>query len=245
MRRVEISVRMESARLYVISLATRNARRAQIAARLKELGLDAILIDAVDGREGLGDHAADVDRAAANAQQGRPLTDGELACALSHRAVYRDFLASDAQWAVVLEDDALIGAEFVAYLQSGAYARAPMTLLHHSNARVFGARPLMEGVVAHDLAMSPFMAVGYALNRNCAAALDRAQTPVQRLADWPLDLSDLGAVAVTPQIVGHPPMGAGSALAAGRAKPKPPMGRMLSPSYLRRKWRKLRARKIS
>ena len=232
--------------LYVISLPKDNPRRAQIAGALDNLGLTAQFIDAVDGRNGLPTQwEAHVDRAGTKAFSGRVLSDAEYACALSHRIAYAEFLASGAKWAVVLEDDALIDENFVRFLREGAYRAAPMLLLHHANARVYAGAPILPGYDALPLAMSPFMAAAYSVDRNAAQALLQALTPVRSTADWPLDLSALGACAIDPQVVGHPPMGTGSNLAQTRGTNARGVAHYLSWTYLRRKWRKLRSRRIS
>lgn len=235
---------MMDATIYVISLAKRNPRRAAIAARLSELCLNAVIWDAVDGRDGLGD-TAEIDRDGTLAFCGRVLSDAEYACALSHRAVYRDFLSSDADYAIVLEDDALLDDKFTAFVTERHYRKAPMLLLHHRNARVYGACDAIADHRLHPLAMSPFMAAAYSVNRASATALNNALTPVRSTADWPLDLSDLGAMAVVPEIAGHPPMGQGSDLAQSRGAAHRRWSHVLSAAYLRRKWRKMLSRKIS
>ena len=241
---------MQDLRIFVISLADDNPRRGQIGARLTELGLRFELVDAVDGRRGLSDaDAAEIDREASVKIAQRQLLDGEFAAALSHRRVYERFLASDVQWALVFEDDAILDDRLVRFVESGGYRAAPLLLLHHLNARVLGEGAIVAGCEskAFELAVSPFRAAAYTLNRSVATKLVAAQTPVRNIADWPLDISQVGARALVPEIVGHPVVNeANSALEASRIKKRVrSFWDLVNLAYIRRKWRKLRAKKVS
>lgn len=227
----------------VVSLRSGVARRATIGAALDALGIEHAFVDAVDARDGL-DAASEarIDRRA------HPwLSDAEFACALSHRYALERFLDGDASHALVLEDDALPGEGLAPFLAGAHYRHAPLMLLHHSRARVFGERrPLFDKVVARPLAIGCTAAVAYTVDRAAARALIAANTPVRQVADWPMDIAELGACVIEPMLVGHPPRVPGqSTLAAERiSRPADPM-RFLSRRYLVRRWRKLRSTRIS
>lgn len=106
--------------VYVIAFADATERRKIMRERLNHLDLahldlapldlDCIFIDAVDGRA-----MSEAERAALlNPQRRhwlpREISPGALGCSLSHIASWRQFLASDAECALILEDD----AEFLA-----------------------------------------------------------------------------------------------------------------------------------
>ncbi|SPF77833.1 glycosyltransferase family 25 protein [Pseudoprimorskyibacter insulae] len=245
----------DDVRLYVLSLKDRNPRRASIAADLAALNLEAlgvtvILFDAVDGRDGFPKRfEAMLDRDGAAQIERRALSNGEFACALGHRLMAEDFLASGSDWAIILEDDAIIDDRLHRFIAAQGYKAAPMLMLHHLNARVMGngiAVPGADGA-AYRLAMSAFMTVGYTMGRGFAKALIASQTPVRHKADWPLDLSDHGAFAIVPEVVGHPPHAVTpSSLEATRGKAaRRPISSLFSLTYLKRKWRKARSRKVS
>lgn len=234
--------------IYVISLADRNPRRAPIEARLAALNLSAQIVDAIDGRGGLPSVWEDhVDRIGAAKRMQRPMSDAELACALSHRMVQDRFLSTDAAHALILEDDVILDDRLPRFLESGGAQDAPITLLHHLNARVMGRAKSVAGFPAYRLALTPFRAAAYTVNRSAAQALITAQSPVRAVADWPLDLPDLCALALVPEIVGHPPADPRtSALEGARVKRRSrAIADLLTPAYLRRKWRKARSRKVS
>ena len=60
---------------------------------------------AADGRHGMPEGDYDYDEAAAIIRHDRPLNTGEIGCYLSHIKALRMFLAGEAAYAVVLEDD--------------------------------------------------------------------------------------------------------------------------------------------
>ena len=60
---------------------------------------------AVDGRHGMPEGDYDYDEAAAIIRHDRPLNTGEIGCYLSHIKAFRMFLAGEAAYAVVLDDD--------------------------------------------------------------------------------------------------------------------------------------------
>ncbi|MDF1729778.1 MAG: glycosyltransferase family 25 protein, partial [Sulfitobacter sp.] len=97
---------MEFPPIYILSLEGAQ-RFAALAEALEARGLAYEVIWGIDGRTRLPqEHEHRVDRTGAEARMGRPMTDGEFACALSHRKIYERIAAGDAPSAIVLEDDA-------------------------------------------------------------------------------------------------------------------------------------------
>jgi glycosyl transferase, family 25 len=93
--------------VYVINLARSPERRAWMEAELARVGVEGIFVRAVDGRR-FGERCA---------RNARPtLSKAEAALILSHRKAWRTFLASGADYAVVLEDDVHLGRDFKATL---------------------------------------------------------------------------------------------------------------------------------
>ena len=88
--------------------------RRQLAA----LGLDFAFVEGVDGRGfDVAAHPA-YDAPRRRRAFGRDMTGGELGCLLSHRSVYEAMVAEDLDPVLVLEDDAVLGADFPAVLAS-------------------------------------------------------------------------------------------------------------------------------
>jgi glycosyl transferase family 25 len=95
---------MQTVPIYVINLERSPDRWELVQEDFAKLGLTPLRIDAVDGMTldfpalSAGNQSAD----------GRKLHEGEIACAMSHRKALETFLASDAEAAVILEDDGVL-----------------------------------------------------------------------------------------------------------------------------------------
>lgn len=193
--------------IFVISLGDAEARRTPLIDALNSLNLEWELFEAVDGRKGLSAAWEGlIDREGAAKAKGRPLTNGEFGCALSHRGIYELILRRGLEGAIVLEDDALIGPAFERFVREGLYSCAPLVMLDHSHARVsfFRHRALSVGKL-RPLTLQSYLTTGYSVSASAAADLLSAATPVRMTADWPGDIVRLGAAVIVPPIVNHPP----------------------------------------
>lgn len=228
--------------LFVLTMPGDEVRRAPLLDWLAAHGIACELVIGVDGRGGLAaDWEASIDRPAAARRLGRPMGDTEFACALSHQEIYRMVQDRGLAGAVVLEDDALPTEAFAGFLADRLYLSAPMILLDHSNTRVRrgGAHQIAPGLTTHKLALSPFLTTAYSVSAEAAAELRDRSLPLSFSADWPCDIRDLGAVALMPRPVGHPPPQSGqSHIDCDRSPRRQRRGRFLSPAYWRRWWRK-------
>ena len=245
----------------VISLASDSDRRASLLPSLSRLGLTAHVIEGVDGRAGLPHWAeAQVDRAAAAVRVGRPLTDGELACTLSHRRAWQHVCETGAPGALIFEDDAIPTDRLAGLLAAGGHRAADLVQFDHQDARIWRAwaraapaRNLGHGLRLVAVASNASLANGYAVSARGAAHLLAAATPVSGLADWPCDTTALGALIALPSVVHHPPADRAQshletrrrALVEARPVGAGPFRRRLSAEYWQRWWFKRRTRKIS
>jgi len=93
---------------WVINLDRAPERLARITTQLQRLGLDFQRIAAVDARALTPAQHAALDEAAYRSKHGMTPVLGELGCYLSHVEAMHRFLASDANFALVLEDDVLL-----------------------------------------------------------------------------------------------------------------------------------------
>ncbi len=236
--------------IFVVSLADADARRAEISAAMETLGLSVRFLDAVDGRAGLDPSLETmIDREAPFQRLGRTMTDGEFACALSHRSAWQKVVDDKHDHALILEDDAIPGDGLLRFLEAKGYRAAPLVLLYHSNARALGpGTEIAPGFVARPLAVSCFGSVAYTVSRRGAEWLLARSDPIGSPADWPGDISQIGAVALVPQPISHPPedeAGQSTLAATGRHRARAPFTRVFSPAYVRRTWRKMRSERIS
>lgn len=211
--------------ILVVSLASNNDRRCQITAQLTKAGLNFSLIDAVDGRNGLATEWEDkIDRPGTLAKYGYGMSDGEYGCSLSHLIVYRKILEEGLPGAVVLEDDALLTPQFTEFYWKVAYLGCDLTQLFAYSVRIWrwpGHETGVGDARSYKLAENPFSTVAYCVSRNAAEYLLSSNTPVRSRADWPADLTRIGARVTIPSLVGHPPASASqSQIAAGRKDPR-------------------------
>lgn len=100
--------------VYVINLARRPDRRAFMQQQADRLGLAFDYIDAVDARTDAPDFAEIEVRAGLHGRISR----GDLACTLSHRKFWRQFLETGEPYAVVLEDDAILADDCAQFFAS-------------------------------------------------------------------------------------------------------------------------------
>ena len=107
--------------VYVINLERNEPRRTFILEHLRSHGIVPTIYPAVDGRrldlvtvgrDGTYSEALAVEKFS------RPLSPAEIGCAMSHLGVYREIVASGAEMAVVLEDDAMLAPDFAAGLDA-------------------------------------------------------------------------------------------------------------------------------
>lgn len=236
--------------IFVITLDDCTDRQATIAKSLGALGLSFEFVPAVDGRQGLPQDALDlVDKAAGHTKLGRPMSDAECAASLSHASVYARIAEDGLGHALIFEDDAIITQGVGRFIETQGYLVADMVILYHSNARVMkqSGQVLFDNVCARPLAVPCFGAVAYSVSGQGAAWLLDKALPVASPVDWPADITDIGAVALDPGIVDHPPEAPGqSTLSPGRrTKGEKRLGRFFDPAYCRRAWRKAHSERIS
>jgi glycosyl transferase family 25 len=152
-------------------------RKAAITKNFHHLGLEPHFSPAI-----MGDELSPGELAKLAGDHGL-LTKGEIGCALSHLKIYRDFLATDAPYWFVFEDDIQLTKEFVrdlpricAFMDA---RRGPCALLLkkiHGHARV--VHEVHQGYhILHSLAGST--AYAYVINRRAAENVLQAQTPVK------------------------------------------------------------------
>src|SRR5262245_6279455 len=116
---------MERQRLqtWVINLDRAPERLQRIGTQLDRLGIAWQRLPAVDARALSPAQRAQLDEPAYRRLHGKDPVLGEVGCYLSHLEVMRRFLAGDAEFALVFEDDALLRDSLPAVL-AGLQAHA-------------------------------------------------------------------------------------------------------------------------
>lgn len=238
--------------IYILSLKSL-ARFAPLTAALEARGLTYEVIWGIDGRAGLpAAHEVRIDRAGAAARMGRPMSDGEFACALSHRKIYALIAAGSAPSAIVLEDDADPSLSFFDLGPALVGPPCGLLLFDHKNTYVTprDRLDLPGGLCAYRVVLPPFLATGYMISREVAAHLAFRDGPVVQPSDWPDAILQFDSYACDPRVVTQRPRSlASSTLEAGRRKQghrrRKSLRRVFYKAYWRRWLIKRLARKLA
>ncbi len=158
---------MTGLRTWVINLDRAPERLARVRAQLQQLQLPFTRLAAVDARALTPEQRAALDEPAYRRKHGMSPVPGELGCYLSHVAVMRAFLASDATFALVLEDDVLLKPSLPAVLQglmrhAARFPDSQQILKHAGDVaqdRHLGMHDLVErGLIDIDMGLARFRA---------------------------------------------------------------------------------------
>jgi glycosyl transferase family 25 len=205
-------VAMDGLQTWVINLDRAPERLARISAQLQALGLPYTRLPAVDARALKPEQSAALDDAAYRRKHGMTPVLGELGCYLSHVEAMRLFLATDAAFAMILEDDVLLHDSLPAVLQGlmshpGRWDMVKLSAVHSGTPqRVLQLSP------GHDLAVMLSRCTGssaYLVNRRAAQAYLRQPQgllPMQLPYDHVFDQGwrfGLKVRLVTPTPCGH------------------------------------------
>lgn len=203
----------------VINLAQAEGRRRLMQAQLEQPGMPGYrLVAGVDGRTlADADLPALYDAERTRRDFGRELTRGELGCALGHVAAYRDIVDRALPLALVFEDDAVIGHQFLMVLERLLPLMDPsrpevVLLSHVGRYSAWGGRR----VDRHHALYRPYIAWGghaYLVTLPAARALLAEQQPVHVMPDSWMYFYRKGIADVrglVPYVVGTAPLAAAS-----------------------------------
>jgi glycosyl transferase family 25 len=174
---------------WVVSLERATERRAFVSTVYDDLGVEPVIIDAVDGQQLTDSQLASYSDLRATFSYGRSLSRAEIAIALSHLSICRRMVDEQIEEVVVLEDDVRPTPELLDVL--AARSSFPidfdvMTL--HSLFEWATPTPVDDQVLAGGFrvcryARTPMGAQAYLLRRPGAARLLDVAFPVRLPAD--------------------------------------------------------------
>lgn len=193
--------------LFIISLKDAVERRAPLLRELDAHDITYELWNAVDGRSELApEYERLIDKTETLQNLGRPMSNAEYGCALSHHLVYQAILDRGLNSAIILEDDAIVGEEFFKFLEMYDGQTCELLLLDHERALVSRADRIKINprLTAYRCKIPTLRTTGYAVSRAGAEELVKHSPPVAALADWPVDITQMQAYAIAPRLVGHP-----------------------------------------
>ena len=232
---------MQTTKIYIISLKRIPERRKFMEAQLSALGLEAEFVEAVDGLE--------LSEAAIKANcVNEKITPTEIAAAWSHRNVYQRLIDSEEEYALVLEDDAVLWPNIIPFLELIPKIASDWELIHlcwQSMVRVnpypfrifrnifpfslYNQHKFKLGSPSKEYRLGAvlfpiFQAVAYMVSRQGAHILTRHNTPITSLADHVFANITPGKwLAVSPNLVSYQVIGAGITTRSNYdMKPPPP-----------------------
>lgn len=202
--------------ILVISLKN-SPRRETISKRLTGLGLNFEFFDAIYGKDLSEAQLKKIDFEFYPKNYGakKPLTLGEIGCAISHVNVYEYIVKNNLEETIVLEDDAIVSLYFEEILQS-ALAKAPkrreIIFLDHGKAKVY---PFMRNlperyrlaryrVPSKNSKRSIIRTTGYIITLSGAKKLLKQAYPIRMPSDYLtglLQLNKLNAYGIEPACV--------------------------------------------
>lgn len=188
---------------FVIHLARATQRRAQVEQLLQRLGPDSEIIDAVDGAALSQDQLT----LAYQPNQLAPrypfsLRPGEIGCFLSHRNAWTSLLDSDADAALILEDDVELNGDFDAALSLATQHLAKNGYIQLQTRTCEGEELDHQDSYALILPrITPLRTSGQLVSRSAAESLLTATAPFDRPVDTFLQMhwhTDIHIAVITP-----------------------------------------------
>ena len=181
---------MNRLQTWVINLDRAPERSARIGSQLQRLKLPFTRLAAVDARALTPEQTASLDEAAYRRKHGMTPVLGELGCYLSHVQAMHAFLASPADFALILEDDVLLHDSLPAVLSglmklSDRWDVAKLSAVHSGTPVVYA-----DVAPGHQLAVMLSRCTGssaYILNRHAAQIYARGLLPMSLPYDHVFD----------------------------------------------------------
>lgn len=106
--------------IFLINLDRRPDRLEQVKTQLVQLGLEFQRISAVDGSQLPADYPL-LQKERFLLEQKKPAVIGEIGCAESHRLIWKQMIAQNLPFALVLEDDITLNSKLTEFLNTKAY----------------------------------------------------------------------------------------------------------------------------
>ena len=200
---------MERLHAWVINLDRAPERLLRIRAQLDAIGLPWTRLAAVDARALTPAQRAALDEPAYRRKHGMTPVAGELGCYLSHVQVMAEFLASGADYALVLEDDVQLRSSLVPVLQGLLREATRWDVVKLSAVHSGTPMPYLEVAPGHRLAVMLSRCTGssaYLLNRQAAQSYASGLLPMSLPYDHVFDQGwrfGLKFRLVTPAPCGH------------------------------------------
>lgn len=199
---------------YVINLDFEVDRKAFMAQQLQAAGIP-IPFEIVSAVKGKALEPAVLSKVYDESQtlktQGKPLSLGEVGCALSHLSIYRTMAETDTPVSLVLEDDALLHPDLTKVLQPLGKRIAAETqpvvclLTHLIRYKRSPALPVAPGYSLHPM-VDACCAHGYLINNAAAKEMLQLFSPITYPIDAWKRIAETGRIRIqglNPYVIGH------------------------------------------
>lgn len=181
---------------FIVNLECDSEKRAHIESECRKQEIDFELIKAVDGRL-LTDAelAVKVFRHDLNY-----LTKGEIGCALSHQDIYEKIISQNLDYALILEDDALLSDELKSFMPDFMRkidkSSNKVYLLQKANTVFLNRELKINAKFSFYEAYNAKCTHGYIITNQAARTLRKINTPLIREADHWLSFYQLSYIKV-------------------------------------------------
>jgi glycosyl transferase family 25 len=197
---------------FVINLDSEVERRDFMTQQLEAAVIAFEIVSAVKGKTLDPAYVRTVyDESQTLSVQGKPLSLGEIGCALSHLGIYRHMVDRSLSVSLVLEDDALLHQDLAQVLQPlsehiAAETNPTIYLLTHL-IRYQGRQgvPVTPGYTLHPM-VDACCAHGYLINKAAAQEMLALFEPITYPIDAWKRIAESGRIAIyglNPYVVGH------------------------------------------
>ena len=176
-------------KIYIINLKQSSERRKNIIDQIEKQNIENYeLIEAIDGNklsEEELNHFTFKNKKNLN-PWGPKLTPSQIGCALSHIKVYRKFIKSDYEYALILEDDAIFLKKFNSDLKNFIYKnlKYKKQILLLSELKEFLSDPIDKNEEYEIVNVTnAFFTHSYFINKKAAKSIIEFNYPLKTVAD--------------------------------------------------------------
>jgi glycosyl transferase family 25 len=174
---------------HLINLKRSHERRQKMHDQLQALGIPYKLHEATDGKEEWHNLVQYLNEPAFTANVGRLVLRGEIGCYHSHLSVWKDFLTTDSDAALVMEDDVVFHHDFLEGISAAVamYEHWDLLKLNKARAKQPIAQVLFEKWRLNSY-VGPATGTGaYLIKKDLALRLQERMLPMARPIDHELD----------------------------------------------------------
>jgi glycosyl transferase, family 25 len=175
--------------VWLINLPENQDRLIRMAEQLDRLGIAWKIFPAINGREKYEELIAQADPIAYSRNMGSPILPGKLGVYASHIAVWKEFIESDLECALIFEDDVVLHNDFLEAVDSAFSVKNHWDIVRFNCVRA--KLPISQGLIGKwqlNAYIGPFTGnAAYMIKKEIAEKLIREIGPQTRALDHELN----------------------------------------------------------